>query len=96
MVDQYDALVRIAPSPHAYLARAIAVGMADGLDAGLAALALLDDEPRGLRLAAEADLLRRYGRVADAVSAYRDAAEHSDGAQRDFLERRIAELEASA
>jgi RNA polymerase sigma-70 factor (ECF subfamily) len=95
VVDLYDALVRIAPSPHAYLARAIAVGMADGLDAGLMALAALDDEPRGLRRAAEADLLRRYGRVAEAITAYRDAAEHSDGAQRDFLERRIAELEAS-
>jgi RNA polymerase sigma-70 factor (ECF subfamily) len=92
VVELYDALVRTAPSPHAQLARAIAVGMSDGPDAGLAALAGLDDEPRALRRAAEADLLRRYGRVAEAISAYRDAAGHSEGAQRAFLEGRLAEL----
>lgn len=94
VVDLYDALVRIAPSPHAHLARAVAVGMADSLDAGLAALAGLDDEPRALRRAAEADLLRRYGRVAEAITAYREAADLSDGAQRAFLEGRLAELES--
>ena len=95
VVELYDALVSIGPSAHVLLARAIAVGMAQGLDAGLAALSVRDDAPRGLRLAAEADLLRRYGRVADAAVAYRAAADHSDGAQRAFLERRLAELEAS-
>jgi RNA polymerase sigma-70 factor (ECF subfamily) len=96
VVELYESLVTIAPSPHARLARAIAVGMAYGLGAGLEALSVLDDvEPRGLRLAAEADLLRRYERVADAAVAYRAAADHSDGAQRVFLERRLAELEPS-
>ena len=95
VVELYDALVTISPSAHVLLARAIAVGMAQGLDAGLAALSVLEEEPRGLRLAAEADLLRRYGRGADAAVAYRAAADHSDGAQRAFLERRLAELEAS-
>ena len=89
----YDALIGIAPSPHAELARAVAVGMASGLDAGLEALGGLD-EPRGLRLAATADLLRRHGRVPEAIRAYRGAADASDGAQRQFLERRLAELEA--
>jgi RNA polymerase sigma-70 factor (ECF subfamily) len=94
VVELYDALVTVAPSPHAHLARAVAVGMASGPEAGLGALAGLDDgEPRALRLAAEADLLRRYGRVADAVTAYRAACQQSDGAQRLFIERRIAELE---
>ena len=92
VVELYDALVAIAPSPHAHLARAIALGMADGLAAGHEALAGLDGAPRGLRLAAEADLLRRYGRVAEAAVAYREAAEHSDGARRHFLEARLAEL----
>ena len=93
VVELYGALATVAPSPHVRLARAIAVGMAFGLDAGLEALSVLDDgEPRGLRLAAEADLLRRYERVADAAVAYRAAADHSDGAQRLFLERRLAEL----
>lgn len=93
VVDLYDALVTIAPSPHVRLARAIAVGMAYGLDAGVQALSGLDDvEPVGLRLAAEADLLRRYGRVREARVAYREAAGRSDGAQRLFLERRLAEL----
>jgi RNA polymerase sigma-70 factor (ECF subfamily) len=93
VADLYGALVRIAPSPHAHLARAVALGMAHGLDAGLAALAGLDDDPRGLRLAATADLLRRHGRIHEAVRAYREAAENSDGAQREFLERRLADLE---
>ncbi|MBI4900443.1 MAG: RNA polymerase subunit sigma-24, partial [Actinobacteria bacterium] len=90
----YEELAAIAPSPHVLLARAVAVGMAEGLDAGLAALAELGDgEPYGLRLAAEADLLRRYGRRREAGMAYLAAAEHSEGAQREFLQRRRAELE---
>jgi RNA polymerase sigma-70 factor, ECF subfamily len=91
----YEELAAIAPSPHVLLARAVAVGMAEGLDAGLAALAELgDSEPYGLRLAAEADLLRRYGHRAEAAEAYRAAAEHSEGAQREFLQGRHAELES--
>jgi RNA polymerase sigma-70 factor (ECF subfamily) len=66
-----------------------------GLDVGLAALGGLDDEPRGLRLAATADLLRRHGCVPEAVRAYREAVENSEGAQRLFLERRLADLEAA-
>jgi predicted RNA polymerase sigma factor len=57
--------VTIAPSPHARLARAIAVGMAYGLDAGAhrRCPGSTMSNRCGLRLAAEADLLRRYGRV---------------------------------
>ncbi len=90
----YDELVTISPSPHVRLARAVAVGMADGLEAGLSALADLGDGgPVGLRLAAEADLLRRHGHRGEAAAAYRAAADHSEGAQRQFLTGRLAELE---
>lgn len=94
VLELYDALLATAPSPHGRLARAVAVGMARGLDAGLAALRDLgESEPHALRLAAEADLLRRHGRDADAAAAYREAAALSDGAQREFLERRLTSLE---
>ena len=97
VVELYDALVVIAPSPHVLLARAVALGMAYGPDAGLAALADLDEgEPRALRLAAEADLLRRAGRMTDAAVAYRAAADLSDGAQRLFLRRRLTGLDPTA
>ena len=96
LVELYGALLAIAPSPHVHLARAVAVGMAYGPDAGLSALADLDEgEQRALRLAAEADLLRRARHVAEAAVAYRAAADLSDGAQRLFLQRRLAELEPS-
>jgi RNA polymerase sigma-70 factor (ECF subfamily) len=94
----YDALLRLRPSPVVELNRAIAVAMADGPAAGLALLAEL--ERRGdlaehhLRWAAEADLLRRLGRFAEAARCYRRALEHvGTGAERRHLERRLAEVE---
>jgi RNA polymerase sigma-70 factor, ECF subfamily len=100
VVTAYEALLAIAPSPHARLARAVAVGNARGTDAGLAAIAelredgALADDPGPA--AAEADLLRRAGRLAEAAAAYRAALEHASGdAVRAFLERRLQEVVAS-
>lgn len=102
VVALYDALLALAPTPHARLARAVAVGMADGPDAGLdalAALATAGSSPAadarvdpGLLAAAEADLLRRAGRPAPAADAYRRAIALTGGATRAFLERRLAGL----
>ena len=47
VVALYDLLVRIWPSPVVALNRAVAVGFADGPDAGLAALDALAAEPEG-------------------------------------------------
>jgi RNA polymerase sigma-70 factor (ECF subfamily) len=93
----YGALARLAPSPVVDLNRAVAVAMADGLDAGLAlvddiaASGQLDDYP--YTHAARADLLRRLGRFDEAAAAYRRAAElTSNEAEQALLARRLAEV----
>jgi RNA polymerase sigma-70 factor (ECF subfamily) len=47
IVSIYDQLLEVDPSPVAQLARAVAVGRADGPDAGLAALPASEDSPYG-------------------------------------------------
>ncbi len=97
VVRLYDVLVRLEPSPVVALNRAVAVAMASGPEAGLAALepaersGALDDY---LYLhATRADLLRQAGRAAEARAAYERAlALVTNGAERAFLERRLAEL----
>ncbi|HEV2526894.1 MAG TPA: DUF6596 domain-containing protein [Thermomicrobiales bacterium] len=93
----YAALERRTPTPIVRLNRAIAIGMADGPNAGLARLAALETEGElaGYHLlpAARADLLRRAGRLPAAAEAYRVAL---DGAptepERRFFQRRLGEL----
>lgn len=97
ILKSYDALASLTPSPYVALARAIAVGAAEGPDAGLGALARLRATgalPGNHYLpAAEADLLRRAGRHREAAAAYRTALDLvRNGAERDFLERRLAEV----
>jgi RNA polymerase sigma-70 factor (ECF subfamily) len=92
----YALLGRLAPSPVVELNRAVAVSMADGPAAGLAIVDGLRDEPRlreyHLLPATRADLLRRLGAFDEARDAYRRALALSENAaERDFLERRIAE-----
>lgn len=91
----YDELALLSPSPIISLNRAIAVGMRDGPEAGLALLDDLSAPLSGFRLlpAAQADLLRRAGRVREAAVRYREAIELSatpeESAQ---LRRRLADL----
>src|SRR5262249_51230015 len=69
IVRLYDLLLRVAPSPAAALARAVAVTEEDGPDAGLDALR---DVPPGPRwYAVRGELLARAGRYAEAVEAAR-------------------------
>ena len=97
IVGLYDVLARAAPSPVIELNRAAAIAMRDGPAAGLA---LVDDLlARGeltdyhLAHSARAELCRRLGRDGDARSAYRRALELANqGAERRFLERRLAQL----
>ena len=97
VVHLYDRLLALTPSPHAELARAVAVGIADGPDAGLALVRSLAAAPvlQGTPTvaAAEADLLRRAGRRQEAADAYRQAiaAAATDAEQR-FLQRRLDAL----
>ena len=97
----YGQLGRINPSPVVELNRAVAVGMAQGPDAGLA---LLDALAAGGALAgyhllpaARADLLRRLGWQAEAADAYGEAlALGGTDAERRYLTRRRAEALAAA
>jgi RNA polymerase sigma-70 factor (ECF subfamily) len=92
IVGLYDELLAAAPSPVVELNRAIAVGMRDGTDAGLALLDALAPRLAGYRLlpAARADLLARAGRLDEAH--YRTAlALASAPAERAALTRRLGE-----
>jgi RNA polymerase sigma-70 factor, ECF subfamily len=96
----YDVLLRIDPSPVVELNRAVAIAMRDGPQAGLALIdrILARRELTDYHLAhtARADLCRRLGRTADAVSAYERAlALTTQAPQRRFIERRLAELRSS-
>ena len=96
----YDVLLRIDPSPVVELNRAVAIAMRDGPHAGLAIIdrILARRELTDYHLAhtARADLCRRLGRTADAVSAYERAlALTTQAPQRRFIERRLAELRSS-
>jgi RNA polymerase sigma-70 factor (ECF subfamily) len=97
IVALYDELLSIAESPVVALNRAIAVGMRDGPEAGLALLDGVALELPGFHLmpAAQADLLRRAGRTDDAVARYREAIPLAPTAEeRAQLQRRLDELVA--
>ncbi len=98
VVALYDLLVELWPSPVVALNRAVAVGLADGPAAGLAALDALAGEPQlagyGYLAAARADFLRRLGRTAQARDAYQEALLLTENVvERDFLASRIRELD---
>jgi len=93
IVALYGELLRLQPSPVVELNRGVAVAMADGPEAGLAAIDQIAglDEYRHFH-SARAGLLRRLGREDEARAAYRRALELAPTeAERDFLERRITE-----
>jgi RNA polymerase sigma-70 factor (ECF subfamily) len=95
IVELYDELLALSPSPVAWFNRAIAVGMRDGPGAGLALLDELPPELDGVRLvpAARADLLRRAGRNSEAVANYREAIPlAATDAERAQLWRKLSEL----
>jgi RNA polymerase sigma-70 factor (ECF subfamily) len=101
IVGLYDVLLRAAPSPVIALNRAVAVAMRDGPEAGLALIdGLLADgglDGYYLARAARADLCRRAGRIEEARAGYREAlALCQQGAQRAFLEKRLAALDVES
>ncbi len=99
IVALYARLFAEQPSPVVMLNHAVAVAMSAGPSEGLR---LLDQLTASGLLAdyhwlpaARADLLRRLGRKADAATAYAEAlALTGNEAERRFLRRRVAELEA--
>ncbi|KAA1416467.1 RNA polymerase subunit sigma-24 [Nocardioides humilatus] len=95
IVEWYDELVRLTDSPIARLNRAVAVGEADGPQAGLRALVGLDTAlPR--YTAVSAYLHERSGDLATAARLYVDAAAAASNlAERDHLTRQAARLNAA-
>jgi RNA polymerase sigma-70 factor (ECF subfamily) len=101
IVGLYDLLVTVWPSPVVALNRAVAVGLAEGPEAGLAALGELDTDPLiatyPYLAASRADFLRRLGRRDEARLAYQEALLLSENSiERDFFTRRLSELPEEA
>jgi RNA polymerase sigma-70 factor (ECF subfamily) len=93
----YGELARITDSPVVELNRAVAVAEADGAEAGLAIVELLELEDYRYLHATRGELLRRLGRMREARDAYgRALALVHDDAERRLLERRLAALDAAA
>ncbi len=92
IVEWYDELDRLTHNPVVRLNRAVAVGEADGPQAGLAALEQVDRTvPR--HSAVEAYLRERAGELAVAAQLYADAARAATNlAERDHLTREAARL----
>jgi RNA polymerase sigma-70 factor, ECF subfamily len=89
ILQLYDQLMTLAPSPVVALNRAVAVAEVEGPDAALTVIDGLDLDGYHLFHAIRADLLRRLGRDAEASAAYDAAiARTENGRQRDFLRRR--------
>jgi RNA polymerase sigma-70 factor (ECF subfamily) len=98
IVELYDVLERVQPSPIVSLNRAVAVAMKDGPRRGIElidALAAAGDLDRyHLLHSARADLLRRLGSSREAAKSYRRALELvTNDSERRYLERRLREVE---
>jgi RNA polymerase sigma-70 factor (ECF subfamily) len=86
ILDLYDQLLAMTPTPVVALHRAVAVAEVSGPATALALIDGLDLDGYYLWHAVRADLLRRLGRDAEAAAAYQAAAGRtSNEAERDFL-----------
>jgi RNA polymerase sigma-70 factor (ECF subfamily) len=93
IVQLYDHLMALAPSPIVALHRAVAVAEVDGPAAALTLLDNLDLGSYRLLPAIRADLLRRLGRDAESAAAYESAIVGThNAAEREFLTARRAQL----
>jgi RNA polymerase sigma-70 factor (ECF subfamily) len=93
IVALYDQLLSHLPTPVVQLNRAVALAEVAGTEPALAELDLLDLDGYPPFHAARADLLRRAGRVAEALEAYDAALTLTTAeAERAFLARRRDEL----
>ena len=92
IVEWYDELLRLTGSPVVRLNRAVALGEADGPQAGLAALAdVSPDLPR--YAAVSAHLRERAGDLEQAADLYAEAARAAASVpERDHLSRQAARV----
>jgi RNA polymerase sigma-70 factor (ECF subfamily) len=93
ILQLYDQLMSIAPTPVVALNRAVAIAEVQGPEAALHLVDGLDLGAYYLLHSIRADLLRRLGRNADAVLAYGAAIARTDNAaERELLRRNIEAL----
>jgi RNA polymerase sigma-70 factor (ECF subfamily) len=93
IVQLYDQLQAIAPSPVVALNRAVAVAELDGPQLALAEVDALDLGAYHLFHATRADLLGRLGRYGEARAAYDRAIEQTgNAAEQALLEQKRAAL----
>jgi RNA polymerase sigma-70 factor, ECF subfamily len=96
IVELYQELAALAPSPIVELNRAVAVGMADGPEAGLELVDSLMDEPSLKRYhllpSVRGDFLKKLGRLQEARREFERAASLTRNArERELLVRRVQE-----
>ena len=90
IVQLYDQLLALDPSPIVALNRAVAVAEVEGPAAGLALVDALELEDHHRFHAVRADLLRRLDRPREAAAAYERAiAGAANDVERAFLQRRL-------
>jgi RNA polymerase sigma-70 factor (ECF subfamily) len=99
IVSLYDVLCQLWPSPVVELNRAVAIGLRDGPDSGLAQLTPLLGDPAlasyAYLSAARADFLRQLRRWREAARAYEKALALTDNdVERAFLTGRLADVRA--
>ena len=93
ILQLYNLLLSLAPTPVVALNRAVAVAEVEGPDAALALVDRLDLGRYHLFHAVRADLLRRLGRPAEAAYAYEAAIARTENeAERAFLRRGLRAL----
>lgn len=96
IVQLYDVLERLQPSPIVSLNRAVAIAMADSPQTALVLIDRLATELDSYHLfhATRADLLRRIGAFQEATQSYTRALELvTNDSERRFLERRLCEVQ---
>jgi len=99
IVGLYVVLMQIWPSPVVALNHAVALGLAEGPQAGLDALDRLATDPLlstySYLASARADFLRQLHRMSEARMAYEEALLLSENTvERSFLADRIGEIES--
>lgn len=97
----YDGLLQAQPSPVTELNRAVAIGMADGPDAGLQIVEALLSQGQlstyHLLFSVRGDLLLKLGRLDEARSNFLRAAEMTRNKQeKKLLQRRATECAAAS
>jgi RNA polymerase sigma-70 factor, ECF subfamily len=96
ILQLYDQLMAVAPSPVVALNRAVAVAEVQGPAAALALVDGLDLDRYYVYHAIRADLLRRLGRPGDAAVAYQAAlALTGNAAERAYLAARLADQQGA-